>query len=379
MQGIEKEIYTYMESHKGDIISDIIELVEAESPSNDKAAADACGHVLENLYKRRLDVSPEIFPQNEVGDNLCTTFGSGERKILVLGHFDTVHPLKSVPIRQENDLLYGPGVSDMKGGDVIVIWALKALKDLGAPLDKQFVIVNNSDEEIGSFHSKDLILEKAAGCDACIVAEPADAKTGGVKLGRKGLGLVDIRCYGVAAHARNNLQDGVNANKELAHQLLFLEGLTDFERGTTFSVNRISGGKALNVVCDYAEATADWRITVPEEAQRIESILKERKPFLKGSRVEYESMIGRPPFPETPQNLALFDLLCRTAKAMDMNAVKVPMVGGGSDGNFVADAGIPTIDGMGVWGDLMHNPGEFLRLNELVPRAALLSAFFLRV
>ena len=255
MRALEKKIYDYLEAHREDIVADLAALARAESPTGDKAAADACARLLASLYKDRLGAATQFVPQTEVGDHLVTEIGSGDRTLLIVGHYDTVHPLGTVPVHREGDVLYGPGVVDMKGGDISVIWALKALQELGVKLDKKVLIVNNSDEETGSFHSRPLLLEKAKEAYACIVAEPAVAKSGLIKVSRKGGGQILIKCWGKAAHSGNDPRGGVNANIELAHQILFAESRSDYgPGGSTFSANVIRGGTADNVVCDYAEA-----------------------------------------------------------------------------------------------------------------------------
>ena len=380
MKDREKRIFDWLSAHKEDIIADLLALVRSESPTGDKAAVDACGRVLASLYRDRLGAVSRTVSQAEVGDHLVTELGEGERTLLIVGHIDTVHSVGSVPVRREGDVLYGPGVIDMKGGDVAVVWALKALKDLGLPLDKRVRIVNNSDEETGSKSSRDLLLDCAREACACIVPEPATCPDGKVKPSRKGGGEIVVRCRGRAAHAGNNPQEGVDANVELAHQIIYLKGLSDYEgRGSTYSPGVISGGKAVNVVSDYAEATVDWRMCVPEEIPRTRKLLAERKAVLPGAQVEFEVKVGHPPLAENARNLALLDLLKRCGADLDMRIEAAPMVGGCSDGNDISDAGVPTIDGMGMVGNFIHNPQEQLFLEHLVPRVALLASLILRV
>ena len=380
MKAQEQKIFEYLSAHKEDIIADLVALVKAESPTPDKTAVDRCGKLLASLYRDRLGAVSQVIPQAEAGDHLVTEFGAGERTLMIVGHFDTVHPTGSVPVRREGDILYGPGVIDMKGGDVAAIWAAKALKDLGISLDKKLLFVNNSDEETGSRHSHSLLLDKAKGACACIVPEPATCPDGRIKPSRKGNGLIKIKCYGKAAHSGNNPQGGVDANIELAHQLIFVKGLSDYEGKTsTFSPNIISGGKVANVVSDYAEALVDWRMCVPEEIERTKEIFAERGAVLPGARVEFEIEVGHPPLAENERNLALFTLLEQCAADLDMKVEAAPMVGGCSDGNDISDAGVPTIDGVGMVGNFIHNPQEQLFLDHLVPRVAMLASFISRV
>lgn len=379
MQSAEKKIFDYLKAHEEEIIADIIRLMEAESPSRDKAATDACARVLADMYKERLGATSEIHPTEELGDHLRTTIGDGQKKILVVGHFDTVHPIGSVPISRDERYLYGPGVMDMKGGDVAVIWALKALREcgVGIPSDKKFVVVNNSDEEIGSRSSRDLLYESAQGAAACVIAEPS--ASGGYTTSRKGGGGIMIRVHGRAAHSGAALADGINANLELAHQILFFASLTELDKRSSFSPNIISGGRLGNVVSDHAEARIDWRMYTPDEEDRVKKIIADRKPVIEGAKVEFEARVGRPAFPETPGGAALFDIVCEAAAALDLTATKAPTSGGISDGNLISARGIPTIDGMGVVGELAHNPGERAPIDQLVPRMATLASFFTRV
>ncbi len=380
MKELERRIFDFLSTHREDIVADLIALAKAESPTSDKAAADKCGQLLASLYRERLGAKPRFDRQTEVGDNLVTEIGSGERTLLIVGHFDTVHPIGSVPIRREGEILYGPGVTDMKGGDISVIWALKALKDLGVALDKKIVIVNNSDEETGSKHSRPLLLEKAKDACACIVAEPAAGIDGRIKVSRKGSGAITIRCWGKAAHAGSNPQDGVNANIELAHQIIFAESQSNYAPGgSTFTPNVIRGGSVDNVISDYAEARVDWRMCVPEEIERGRAIFARRGAVLPGARVEFEISLGHPPMAENEKNRALFALLRECCRDLDMNIEAAPMVGGVSDGNDISAAGVPTIDGMGVVGNFMHNPREQCFLDQIVPRAAMLASFISRV
>ncbi|MCR5347855.1 MAG: M20/M25/M40 family metallo-hydrolase [Fretibacterium sp.] len=380
MKNQEQKIFDYLSAHREDIIADIIRLASAESPTSDKAAVDACGKVLASLYRERLGLVSEVIPQTEAGDNLVTEYGSGSRTLLIVGHFDTVHPIGSVSVRREGEILYGPGVIDMKGGDVASIWAVKAIKDLGIAMDKKVLFVNNSDEETGSKCSHDLLLEKAKGACACIVPEPATCPDGKIKPSRKGGGTIKIRCFGRAAHSGNNPRGGVDANIELAHQIIFVKDLSDYDgKGSTFSPNIISGGKVANVVSDYAEAVVDWRMCVPEEIERTKNIFAQRGPVLPEARVEFEILVGHPPLAENERNMAMLKLFQECAADLDMKVEAAPMVGGCSDGNDISDAGIPTIDGVGMVGDFIHNPKEQLFLEHLVPRVAMLASFISRV
>lgn len=380
MKELERRISDYLESHKEDIIADLISLVKAESPSHDKAAVDRCGRVLASLYRDRLGAETKFDRQDKTGDNLVTEIGDAARTLLIVGHFDTVHAVGSLPVRREGSILYGPGVTDMKGGDISVIWALKALKELNVDLDKKIVVVNNSDEEIGSHGSRPLLLEKAKNAFACIVAEPAATAEGLIKLSRKGTGRILIRCYGKAAHSGNEPQNGVNANIELAHQIIFTEQQSDYgPGGSTYEPNIIRGGSADNVISNYAEARVDWRMCVPEAVEQGRALFAGRRAVLPGAKVEFDIAVGHPPMPETEGGRRLFKLLQSCCADLDMEIRAAPMVGGCSDGNDISAAGTPTIDGMGVVGRGMHSPDEQLFLDQLTPRIAMMASFIARI
>ena len=380
MKPKEQKLRNYIADHKEEIIADIIRLVKAESPSRDKAAADACARELASLYHERLGARSQFVPNESVGDNLVTEIGDGSRTLMIVGHYDTVHPLGAVPIRREGDKLYGPGVTDMKSGDISVIWALKALRETGVALDKKILIVNDSDEEIMSHHSRALLLKKAQEAYACIIAEPAVRGSGKIKASRKGHAAITIKCWGKAAHSGSNPGDGVNANVELCHQVLFTESLSDMRPGgTTFCATVVSGGSRDNVVSDYAEAKVDWRVSSPEDLARFKKIFAERKAVLPGAKVEYDIVDLHPPFPDNEASRKLYAVLEGAAADLDMTIEAAHMVGGCSDGNFIAASGVPVIDGLGCVGNFMHTPQEELYLDSIVPRISLLASFISRV
>lgn len=381
MKELEKKIYDFVAAHKEEIIDDIVTLAASESPSSDKKSVDACGKVLSSLYKKRLGVTPKVYPQEAVGDNLVTELGEGEKSIIIVGHFDTVHAVGSVLLRREEHFLYGPGVNDMKGGDICAMWALKALSDLHIDLGKRVIVVNNSDEEIGSPYSRPLLLEKSKGASACIVVEPGAGKDGLIKISRKGNGNIKIKCYGKASHAGSAPKDGVNANIELAHQIIFIQGLSSYAiGGSTFSPTIISGGKVSNVIPSYAEASVDWRVGTIAEMESTKKLLSERKALLPGASVEFEITVGHPPMEDSDKNRFLFTLLKGCADDLGLtDIIASPMVGGCSDGNDISAAGIPTIDGMGVVGGHSHSPKEYISLDKIVERVSLLASFIHRL
>ena len=375
----EQKIYSYLKEHEEEILEDILTLVKAESPSTDKAAVDACAEVLRALYRKRLGETPEVIPREKSGNCLRLRLGKGEKKLMLLGHFDTVHPIGTVPIRREGDCLYGPGVIDMKGGDVLIIWAIKALRELGYPLNKRVTIVHNGDEEIGSRSSREVIEKEAEDSTACLVAETATDGPAQIKTARKGNVVIRVRCTGKAAHAGNSPQEGINANIELAHQILFLEGLTSPERNMTLSVTLISGGTKANVVSDYAEATVCMRYPKTEDMDWVKEQILARKPVLPGAKVEFEWLVGRPPMEATAKTRELFRLAEVIGEELTLQVIEAPIAGGVSDGNFVANKGVPVLDGLGAPGPGAHNPQEHMIISQLVPRGALLAGLIRQI
>ena len=375
----EQKIYFYLKEHEEEIVEDIITLVKAESPSTDKAAVDACAEVLRALYQKRLGEAPEVIPREKNGNCLRLRLGEGEKKVMLLGHFDTVHSLGSVPIRREGGRLYGPGVIDMKGGDVLIIWALKVLKDLGIPLGKRIAVVHNGDEEINSPGSQEIIMQEAKDSCACLLAETGLEGPIRIVTARKGEAVIRVHCTGKASHAGSAPQKGINANIELAHQILFLEGLTSPERNTTLSVTLVNGGTRFNVVSDRAEATVCLRYPTKEERDWVREQLAARKPVLPGAGTDFDFQVGFPPMEPTPKTRELVRLAQEIGEDLGFPVGEAPLRGGVSDGNYISDMGVPVLDGLGASGADQHSPGEYMVISELVPRGALLAGLIRRI
>ena len=346
----EQKIYSYLKEHEEEILEDILTLVKAESPSTDKAAVDACAEVLRALYRKRLGETPEVIPREKSGNYLRLRLGKGEKKLMLLGHFDTVHPLGSLPVLREGGKMYGPGVIDMKGGDVLIIWALKALKELGIPLNKRIAVVHNGDEEIDSPGSREIIMQEARDSCAFLLAETGLEGPVRIVTARKGEVKITVRCTGRASHAGSAPQDGINANLELAHQILFLEGLTSPERNTTLSVTLINGGTRYNVVSDRAEAAVCMRYPKKEDREWVREQIEARRPVLPGAEVHMDFRPGFPPMEPTEKTRQLVRLAQQIGEELGFPVGEAPIRGGVSDGNYVADMGIPVLDGLGSSG-----------------------------
>src|SRR5712692_2678351 len=352
--------------------------VLAESPSLEKPPADrCCGIVASEWRKRRARV--ERMPQKQRGDHLRITWASQKSRpagqLLVLGHYDTVYAsgtLAKMPFRVSGGKAYGPGVFDMKAGLVQALFALETLQQSRAALRKRLVFLWTSDEEIGSYSSRKLIEAEARRSDAVFVLEPSFGPRGLLKTSRKGVGDAELIVYGRASHAGLAPQEGVNAVHELAQQITRLQKWNDLRHGVTINANIVEGGTRSNVIADRARAVLDLRALRVTDMRRIERRLRALRPILPGARLEIRGGFNRAPL-ERKVSAALFARAKTLAVQMRLSLGEC-MAGGGSDGNFTAALGIPTLDGLGAVGDGAHSAREFIHINAMPARAALLTA-----
>jgi glutamate carboxypeptidase len=293
----------------------------------------------------------------------------------VLGHLDTVHPLGTLaqmPFRVAAKRAWGPGTLDMKGGLVLALFAVDALRASRIPPHKRIVLLWTSDEEIGSETSRRMIEQEARKSSAVLVLEPAFSSEGRLKTCRRGLASAEIVVTGRAAHTGINPEEGVNAVHELALQIDQVMRLNDTHRGIAAQVTVVAGGSASNVVPDHARAEVDIRFSHGADAKRIQGKLRGLRPILEGARVRVSVGTFRPPLERTVAVRALF----RGAQSL-MQKAGLPLgetaTGGVSDGNFTAALGVPTLDGLGAVGDGAHSPREHILIRALPERAALLA------
>lgn len=350
-------------------------LVETESPSHDKAAVDRVG-ALVAAEARRLSAEVEILPNAQTGDHIIARWDSpgGKKPILTLCHMDTVYPLGTLakmPFYSKDNKTYGPGVLDMKGGIVITLFAIAALKEAGQ-LRRPITCLFTSDEEIGSGSSRAHIERLAREAEVVLVLE-SGLLNGALKTWRKGVGDFVVRAWGRAAHSGGEHEKGRNAIEEMAHQVIAIQKLTDYSRGTTVNVGVIHGGTAENVVPDFVEARGDIRVLIPEEAERILATLKALKPVTPDTRVEVSGELNRPPMPFDATMQSAFERARQIAAALGMD-LKAGGSGGGSDANFVAPLGVPVLDGLGTVGADYHSEREWIFTASLAERAALVEA-----
>ncbi|MGE0406088.1 MAG: M20 family metallopeptidase [Candidatus Korobacteraceae bacterium] len=349
--------------------------VEAESPSLEKAAVDKLGKLLATELTQR-GGRVRFHPAKRFGDHLQADFLSGSGKpILLLGHFDTVWPLgtlKRMPWRQTRDRLFGPGVLDMKSGITQMLFALDALKAAHGIFPRPFRVLLVTDEEVGSESSRQVIESLAKKSAAVLVLEFSAGLEGALKTARKGVGVYTVQVTGRAAHAGNDFENGHSAILELARQILQIEKFTDLKRGITVSPGIIRGGTRTNVIAASAEVDVDVRVRTMADAASLDRKFRALKPFDRHCRIEIKGNVGRPPFERTPQVAELFRFAQNLGLAFGLN-LQEKAVGGGSDGNFTASLGIPTLDGLGGVGEGAHAENESVLIAELAPRTALLA------
>ncbi|HEV2021435.1 MAG TPA: M20 family metallopeptidase [Terriglobales bacterium] len=371
------ELLRFLERQREVMLQTLRELVEMESPSHDKAAVDRLGEFVAAEFKR---VGGQIIvhPDSRAGDNLQVEFpakAGGGPPILLLGHLDTVWEigtLDAMPFAVRDGRAWGPGVFDMKSGIAQMIFALTALREVRGGLQRRVTVLLNSDEEVSSESSRALIEGLARRSAAVLVCEPAHGLEGAVKTSRKGVGEYIVRVTGKAAHAGLDYEKGASAIAELARQIARLEEFTDLKRGVTVSVGVIRGGTRTNVIAGEAVAEVDVRIQRPSDARTLERKFRSLKPFDGRCRLEVSGGIERPPMPRSPAVARLYGLAKGVAKSLGMD-LREAAVGGGSDGNFTAALGIPTLDGLGGVGEGAHAKHESVLVAELPRRAALLA------
>lgn len=373
-----RSLLTYCETHRDWLLRSIIDLVECESPSTEKHALDSCadhlGRVCTQLGGHVTRVAEE-----RAGDHLIVQWGSGDPRILLLAHYDTVWPvgqLSRMPVRLEDGRLSGPGVFDMKGGIGIGLLAVRALMEHGLPRGR-VVFLLTSDEETGSHASRRLILGEAKRSRAVLVLEPATPE-GFVKTSRKGVGVYTLRVRGIAAHAGAEPGRGASAIHELARQITALEALRDPARGVSVNVGLMSGGTRSNVVAEEAWAEVDVRVPGRTDAERVEAFMRSRRAQSPGTQLDIEGGINRPPFERTAAVADLYEHARSVASAMGFDLGEGG-TGGASDANFTGAIGVPTLDGLGAIGDGAHALHEHVRVDPLPQRAALLAGLILRL
>jgi glutamate carboxypeptidase len=375
----------YFNERRDEIVSTIRELVEIESPSDNKAAVDRVAEAVAHKFSQLGGkVEVRVHPARDFGNHLQVDFdfagNSVAKPVLLLGHYDTVYPLgtlATMPCRAVDNKLTGPGVLDMKSGIALMIHAIAALqdwhrKDWHGGLPRPVTVLLVSDEEVGSDSSRAITESLAKKAAAVLVLEPSYGFQGAVKTARKGVGEYLVKVSGKASHAGLDFQKGVNAILELARQIEKISSFTELKKGLTVNVGVVSGGSRTNVVPAEAAAHIDVRIARIKDAAGIDKKMRSLHPFNRKCKIEVTGGINRPPMERTAGVAALYAQASAIARELGWKLGEAA-VGGGSDGNFTAGLGIPTLDGLGAVGDGAHAPHEHILISELPRRAALIA------
>lgn len=345
-------------------------------------APDALAVAADWMAARLRELGLEVERREAHGPTLIGRAGGGGRRVLLLGHYDTVfepgEPQRR-PFRTDGDRAYGPGVADMKGG-IVVLWeALRALRAIGWDECGTLTVIHNPDEEVGSTSSRPHIEAAAREADVCLVLEPG-RPDGSIVAARKGVARFTLAVQGRAAHAGVAPQDGASAVVALARKIVALHALNDPVGGVSVNAIVTRGGTRANVVPDLAEAEIDVRVPTPaageEVAARLRAIAAAED--LPGTRAALAGGAERPPFVRTPAVEALAALAREEAAPLGID-LRTTATGGGSDGNFVAALGVPVLDGLGAVGGAYHSPEEYVLLHTIPERAALLALLLRRL
>jgi len=371
-----RERLRYFESRQEAMVQTIRSFVEIESPSDDKQASDRMGAFLAGTFEA-IGGQAQLHAAEHFGNNLQIDFLSSDtsKPVLLLGHFDTVYPmgtLAKMPCRVESGRLHGPGVLDMKSGVALMLYAVEALKAWHGTLPRPVTVFLVSDEEVGSSSSRKITEELARKSAAVLVLEPAAGLRGAVKTARKGVGDYTLTVHGVAAHAGLDPGKGHSAIVELARQITAVSKFNNLKQGVSVNPGVIRGGTRTNVIAAEATVEIDVRIKSAKQAAGLDRKMQALKPFDKRCKLAIEGGINRMPMERTAGVAALYKKAQLIAELIDWKLDEAA-VGGGSDGNFTAGIGIPTLDGMGGVGEGAHAVHEHIIVSEL-PRRALLLA-----
>ena len=368
------KLLDYLVALRDEMVASLRQLVELESPSGNKLALDRLGQHLAAEFAK-LGGRIKFHKQRHAGDHLQVDFAGPGKPILILGHMDTVWDLgtlAAMPFRVAKGRAFGPGGFDMKAGIVQAIYAIRALQERHARLPRAISVLLVSDEEIGSYSSRRITERLAKRSAAVLVLEPAQGPKGALKTARKGVGAYRVAVEGQEAHSGLDSEKGASAVLELARQLLVIEKFAHRRRGITVNPGVVRGGTRTNVIAGEAVAEVDARVTRLKDIAYLDKKFSSLKPFDKRCRIEISGGISRPPMERSRQTFALFTLARRLAHERGWK-LEEASVGGGSDGNFTAALGIPTLDGLGAVGEGAHARHESVVIAEMPRRAALLA------
>ncbi|HSB76223.1 MAG TPA: M20 family metallopeptidase [Terriglobales bacterium] len=371
-----RALLALLEQRREAMLKTLRQMVELESPSDNKGAVDRLGEFLAHQFAA-LGGRPQFHVQKERGNHLQVNFAGSDsrRPVMLLGHFDTVWALGTLakmPWRVADGRAWGPGSYDMKSGITLMLHALAALREARGQLPRPVTVLLNTDEEVGSNTSRPMIEKLARQSAGVLIMEPSAGLKGAVKTARKGVGEYCLKVSGVPAHAGISPQEGASAVVELSRQIVKLSGFTDLKRGISLNAGVIEGGTRSNVVAAEASALVDVRIARVRDAAYIDKRLHALRPMNRLCRLQVSGAINRLPMERTPGVAALFAKAREVAARLDWKLAEAS-TGGASDGNFTAALGVPTLDGLGGVGEGAHAFNESVIIEELPRRAALIA------
>lgn len=371
------DLLTFFQSHQQAMTDYLTKLVSYETPTLDKPAVEALGGFMESEFKQ-MGAAVTRYPQEKVGDFLLAKWNADApgKPIMFLIHIDTVWPIGTLaerPTRIDADgKLFGPGAIDMKGGITVTMWAIKGLIERGELPNRPIWVLMTSDEEVGSIYSEPVIKEAAAQAGLVLVMEPA-TKEEALKTWRKGVGTYHIDIHGRPSHAGNAPEQGLNSVIEFAQQALKLHALNDYKNGTSVSVTVVKGGTVFNVIPEFTSAQVDVRTMTARAWGDIQQVMENLTPFIPGIKLEVSLHHARGPMEHNDLMKATYGQCKQIGESYGLT-IREDGSGGGSDGNFTAHMGIPTLDGLGPQGDGLHALHEHVVLASLPRRATLLAA-----
>lgn len=373
----------YAIDKQAEIVGLIREMAECESPSDSPSHVD---RFVDLVAERTKDIATaETIKADKYGRHLRLEFKVGGRRkqgqILALGHSDTVWPLgtlKIMPVRQEEGRLWGPGVLDMKSGLAFFLYAMRALRELDAAVERKVVLLIVSDEEVGSRTSRAYTEAEAKRSECVLVVEPGTGLAGKLKTARKGIGNYTVIVEGKASHAGVDFTNGASAIVEAARQIEKMARFTNLRRGITVNPGVITGGTRSNVVAAETSIDVDVRAVRLKDSQRIEKALRGLKPVDRRCKIRVEGGLNRPPMERTRTIRKLFERARNIGGSMGLT-VEESSTGGGSDGNFTAALGVATLDGLGGVGEGAHAVNESILLDRVADRVALLAGLVARL
>jgi glutamate carboxypeptidase len=369
------------------LVPDYLRLLEAfvnlDSGTHDRDLVQQAGEMIAAEFAAVFDHLEWVrSPEPQIADTYIARLdGSSDKTVLMLGHHDTVYAAGTTrerPFAITGGRAHGPGVMDMKGGVVLGLFAVRLLRELGVEQIPSVIFVGNPDEEIGSPTSRSIIEQEAVVADLVLVLEPG-REPGSIQTTRKGVGMYELVVAGVSAHAGARPEDGRSAVLELAHKTIALHDLNDFASGTTVNVGVVLGGTRRNVVAERAEALIDLRAKTAASAAAADEVIREIADtvHVEGTHSTVTGGMNRPPMEKTERTERALDVGRSIVAEMGLEFLEVSS-GGGSDGNFTAALGVPTLDGLGPVGRNAHSPDEWLDVTSIAERMALVAGLIAR-